>query len=162
MFGIDPNIIAIFCVVFIGLGIFNIFSGLKKLRIARAQGQKTTWYKQLSILTGAEYILLAIAFLVSLSFSYHWLPSSWNGIITPFYLVVLFSSAILAGIVIFQSINSRQRRRATQGVQTTPQNIVSSPDEMTPEQRAAYRQRRRERRQKAATARRRRTGRVQR
>lgn len=163
MFGLDPRILALLCVGFIALGIYNIIKGRKQLLQTQSRGQKAVWYKQISILTGTEYILLSLAFLTSLSITYHWLPATFQPVVAPFYLLVLFGSAILAGVVIFQGFNKSRNQRAapaTRGREEKKASVVveHEPEEMTPEERAAYLRRRRERRQKAAAARRRRAG----
>lgn len=132
------------------------------------QGIRTPWYKQLGILTGIEYILLASIFLLNIGISYKVLPSSLNGIILPFFLLLVLASALLAGFVIHQGFTNMQRRRslAARGVQVSTngnahlesrasQSIVN---DMTAEEREVYMQKRRERRQKAASARRRKAG----
>jgi hypothetical protein len=161
MFGLDPRILALLCVGFIALGIYNIIKGRKQLLQTQSRGQRAVWYKQISILTGTEYILLSLAFLTSLSITYRWLPASFQPVVAPFYLLVLFGSAILAGVVIYQGFNkSRNQRPAPRGREEKSASVVveHEPQEMTPEERAAYMRKRRERRQKAAAARRRRAG----
>ena len=58
---IDPRLLLVFCLLFVGLAVFNLYMGIKRLRQAHAQGEKLRWYKQMSILTGIEYVLLALA-----------------------------------------------------------------------------------------------------
>ena len=157
----DPRILSIFMVVFILLGTYNIFSGLRRLREARARGQKVTWYRQINLLTGIEFLLLSIVFILSLNFNA--LPNSLKAIAVPFYLVVLLLSAVMAGFVIRQAVlNARNlsKNRAAPAIRNGDSSRVSEPEEnaLTPEERAANLQRRRERRQKAAAARRRRAG----
>ncbi len=164
MFGIDPRIIAVICVVFIALGIFNIHRGRQTLRQVQTHGQKAVWHEQMSILTGIEYILLACAFLASLSLTYRWLPSNLNIIIGPLYLLLLLAAAILAAFVIFRSFTASRRARPSQPVQ----RVVAREEEDEPDPNSAYRgggltpeeraRKRRERRRKAAEARRRRAG----
>jgi O-antigen/teichoic acid export membrane protein len=166
MSGIDPRLIALFCILFIALGIYNIINGRRRLRQAQGQGQNIVWYKQVGILTGIEYILLACAFLLNISITYGWLPKSLNSVILPVYLVVLVASAILAGIVIYQGITGSRSRRnatpqATQKVQKSSASTktVSAPrEDLTAEERVELTQKRRARRQKAAAARRRHAG----
>jgi uncharacterized membrane protein HdeD (DUF308 family) len=163
MFGIDPRIIAIVCVAFIALGIFNIFRGRKTLLQAQARGQNVAWHEQMGILTGIEYILLACAFLLSLSLTYRWLPGSLNVIIGPLYLLALLAAAILAAFVLYRNFTLSRRNRANQATQGTTAQIREDEDldgayprsGLTPEERA---RKRRERRRKAAEARRRRSG----
>ena len=161
MLGVSPGVFALFCVMFIALGIYNILMARRRQRQTHLQGQNVVWYKQIGVLTGIEYILLALAFLMTISISYHWLPIGLNAIVLPFYLVVLLSSGLLAGMVIYQGINnSRRLRRAdpVQSVQDRNTTRTSDVHLLSPEERAARTQKHRERRQKAAAARRRRAG----
>ncbi len=159
----DPNILTIFSVVFILLGLYNINSGIKRLREAQRHGQNQRWYKQVNVLTGIEYVLLSLVFLLSLSIRNNVLPASLQGIVVPFYLLVLLSSAVLAGFVIRQAfLNIRQRKNTTvqrNGTFSTSHETTTDATVIL-EQQAINTQRRRERRQKAAAARRRRTGRA--
>ena len=158
----DPNILSIFGVVFILLGLYNINSGVKRLREAQRRGQTIRWYKQINVLTGIEYILLSLVFLLSLSIRNNVLPAAFKSIVVPFYLLVLLSSAILAGFVIRQAFrNARQRPGITaqRGGTSIADNQTTDIASMQ-EQQAINMQRRRERRQKAAAARRRRAGRA--
>lgn len=158
----DPNILSIFGVVFILLGLYNINSGVKRMREAQRRGQTIRWYKQINVLTGIEYLLLSLVFLLSLSIRNNVLPLAFKSIVVPFYLLVLLSSAILAGFVIRQAIRNARQRPGT----TIQRNGTSTADNRTTdigstqEQQALAMQRRRERRQKAAAARRRRAGRA--
>ncbi len=170
MFGLQPQLIVLFCIMFIALGIFNILMARRRQQQSQYQGIRLPWYKQVSILTGIEYILLASAFLLNIAINFRWLPASLNVIILPFYLIILLASGLLAGIVIYQGIENARRRRgqpvrgiqsSTNGnkrVDTEPGTHEAVLDDMTPEQRATYNQKRRDRRQKAAAARRRRAG----
>ncbi|MBV9711350.1 MAG: hypothetical protein JO011_10625 [Ktedonobacteraceae bacterium] len=160
----DPRLIALFCLLFIVLGVFSIVNGRKRLLEIRAQGQKISWYRHISILTGIEYILLALTFLTSISINAGWLPRSWASFLVPFYLVMLVASLALACIVIYQVFRSPRRARpaastTTGNATTSTQRAVEAPArEMTEEERAIHARKRRERRQKAAEARRRRAG----
>lgn len=159
MFGIDPRLVALFCLVFIGLGIFNIRTGLKRMHEAQAQGKVTAWYKQVTVLTGVEYILLAVAFLISLGINSGWIPRSYNSAVIPFFIALLLSSCLLAGVVVYQGIAAaRQKKVVAATPASSSSSITQSRPEMTPEQQALHRQKQRARRQKAAEARRRRAG----
>jgi hypothetical protein len=156
MLGLDPRLVALLCLVFIGIGIFNIIQGRKRLRNEQAQGQRSAWYKQPGILTGIEYILLSFMFLLNIGITSHWFPSDLNPIVYPLYLLILFTSAIMAGVIIYMSMQVARRRRAQitkQGPQ--PTTTSSMPKEVHSE---ASLQKRRERRKNAAAARRRRAG----
>ncbi len=170
MKGIPPQLIALFCIMFIALGIFNILMARRRQQREGSQGVHVPWYKQIAILTGIEYILLASVFLLNIGISYKVLPSNLNAIIFPFFVLMMLASGLLAGYVIFQSFTNMQRKRnlAAHGAQMSTNGNVrllnnngiqaSIEDEMTPEERAVYAQKRRERRQKAASARRRKAG----
>ena len=156
----DPRILAIFSVVFILLGGYNGYIGLKRVNQARARGQQTVWYKQINLLTGIEYILLSLVFLMSIGLRSGLIPSSMRVIITPFYIVVLLVTAVMAFMVIRQAFaNSRRPQTRTAAQSNGAVEPADAGDsQMTPEQRAAYQERRRERRRNAAAARRRRSG----
>jgi len=162
MFGLDPRLIAVFCLVFIVMGAFYAYAGYKQLQRDRAEGLKAVWYKQIRILTGAEYILISIVFLLNMGILYKWFPPSLTPVMQPLYTVALIAAAILAGIVIFQTM--RNPRRSTlpprpKAQEPAPEEQKESKlDAMTPDQRAAYIRKRRERRQKSAESRRRRSG----
>ncbi len=162
MLGINPSIILLFCILFIALGIYNILLGQRRRRQMGAQEtQKRPWYAQINILTGIEYILLSVAFLLNIGISSHWLPASLNTIVVPFYLVVIVASGILAGMVIFQGIrNVRRRTAAPQPVGTANMSAASAYEnnESDPQAQARIEQKRREHRRKAALNRRRRAG----
>src|SRR5579883_3041358 len=66
----DPRLVILFGLIFIGLGIFNLVMGRRRILRARAQGESPVWYKQIAILTGIEYLLLSVAFFLSISLSY--------------------------------------------------------------------------------------------
>jgi membrane protein implicated in regulation of membrane protease activity len=162
--GLDPRLVVVLCLVFIGIGIFNITMGRRRLRAAQAQGLRLAWYRQTVILTGIEYILLSLMFVLSTGISAHWFPANFNTLVYPLYLAFLFTSAALAGVIIYMVMQDNRRRRAAmisqteQHAQTTSQTDSDVHREMTPEEREASLQRRRERRKKAAEARRRRAG----
>src|SRR5919108_2758810 len=107
----DPRTLTLFTVVFILLGIFNIFSGLRRMREARARGQQMAWYRQINILTGLEFIFLSVIYMMSLNSRAF--PSSVRTIVGTFYLLLLLLSAVLAGFVIRQAIiNTRALRKS--------------------------------------------------
>ena len=154
----DPRTLTLFTVVFILLGIFNIYSGRRRMREARARGQQVVWYRQINILTGLEFIFLSLIFLLSLNSN--GFPSSVRAIVGIFYLVLLLLSAVLAGFVIRQAFVNTRAARNNQSSQAIRNGTVSGINEarekeLTPEERAANIQHRRERRQKAAARRRR-------
>lgn len=153
----SPTFLALFSAVFILLGSYNIFNGLRRMREARSRGISITWYKQIHILTGAEYILLALVFIMSTASRNGSLPQPLKAIVVPIYLVLLLAAAILAGLVIRQGIiNARTIRAQSRSSSST---IKSNGTSVIAEQVGeADLERRRERRRNAAAARRRRAG----
>ena len=89
-----------------------MFSGSKRIREAHARGATLIWYKQINILTGIEYILLALVFIVSTMVRSKAIPPALTGIVIPFYFVLLIAAAILAGLVIRQGIINARTIRA--------------------------------------------------
>src|SRR6266702_3458329 len=163
----NPTLLTLFSAVFILLGSYNIFNGLKRMREARSRGISLTWYKQINILTGVEYILLALVFIMSTTVRNKMIPSALSGIVVPLYLVLLLAAAILAGLVIRQGIiNARTIRSQSHSPTPTVKSnangtrVVSERAEDQDDTRAhaADLERRRERRRNAAAARRRRAG----
>jgi hypothetical protein len=160
----NPTFLSLFSLVFILLGIYNVFSGSKRIREAYARGVTLAWYKQINILTGIEYILLALVFIVSTLVRSKAVPPALAGIVVPFYFVLLLAAAILAGLVIRQGIiNARTIRAQSRSSSTIKSNGTSAAvkqegTENTAEDHDANLERRRERRRNAAAARRRRAG----
>ncbi len=159
----DPRILIIFSLVFGLLGVYNIYVGRKRMREAEARGQRLAWYRQINLLTGIEFVLLALVFLLSTGIREKIVPSTISSIVVPFYLVVLLITAVMAGLVIRQSFSNARRARGQTTVKPAQSIRADSAnenldDEMAPEQRAAYLERRRDRRRNAAAARRRRSG----
>src|SRR5947209_7414914 len=161
----DPQFLTIFTIVFILLGCYNIFIGLRRQREAQARGRKMAWYQQINLLTGLEYLLLSFVFMMSININNHTLPAGLRSIVVPFYLVTLLSSAVLAGFVIRQAFINSRRTRQTAASQPARNGLTENTykptdDEFTTRQQASGLEHRRERRQKAAAARRRRSGRA--
>ena len=161
----SPQFLTIFTIVFILLGCYNIFTGLRRLRTAQARGQKIAWYQQINVLTGLEYLLLSFVFLMSININNRTLPSSLKSIVVPFYLIALLSSAVLAGFVIRQAIVNSRRTSQKSISQPSRNNVGNQTSESTgndditsSRQKKISVQHQRERRQKAAAARRRRSG----
>jgi hypothetical protein len=160
----NPTFLALFSLVFILLGSYNVFTGSKRIREAYARGVTLIWYKQINILTGVEYILLALVFIVSSLVRSNAIPSALKVIVVPIYFVLLIAAAILAGLVIRQGIiNARTIRaqsRSSSTIKSNGTSLVSerAGDEEDTEQNAVNLLRRRERRRNAAAARRRRAG----
>jgi hypothetical protein len=156
----NPMFLAIFSLVFILLGSYNVFTGSKRIREAYARGVTLIWYKQINILTGVEYILLALVFIVSTLVNSKAIPTALNVIVVPLYLVLLLAAAILAGLVIRQGIiNARTIRAQSRSSSTIKSNGTSAIVEQAgDEEHTTNLERRRERRRNAAAARRRRAG----
>jgi len=160
----NPTLLSLFSLVFILLGSFNVFSGSKRIREAHTRGVTLIWYKQINILTGIEYILLALVFIVSTLVRSGEIPSALSKIVIPLYLVLLIAAAILAGLVIRQGIiNARTIRAQSRSTSTVKSNGRSAIVEQVRvenvgEEQTTNLERRRERRRNAAAARRRRAG----
>jgi len=156
----NPTFLSLFSLVFILLGSYNVFTGSKRIREAHERGVTLIWYKQINILTGVEYILLALVFIVSTLVRSKAIPPALNGIVVPFYFVLLLAAALLAGLVIRQGIiNSRTIRARSRSSSTTKSNGTSAIVEQAgDEEHTTNLERRRERRRNAAAARRRRAG----
>ncbi len=160
----NPTFLSLFSLVFILLGSFNVFSGSKRIREAHTRGVTLIWYKQIHILTGIEYILLALVFIVSTLVRSGEIPSVLSKIVIPLYFVLLIAAAILAGLVIRQGIinarTTRAQSRSTSTVKSNGRSTITeqaSVENVTEEQPVDL-ERRRERRRNAAAARRRRAG----
>ena len=156
----NPTFLTLFSLVFILLGSYNVFTGSKRIREAHARGVTLIWYKQINILTGVEYILLALVFIVSTLVRSKAIPPALNGIVVPFYFVLLLAAALLAGLVIRQGIiNARTIRAKSRSSSTIKSNSTSTIVEQAgDEEHTTNLERRRERRRNAAAARRRRAG----
>ncbi|HEY6540591.1 MAG TPA: hypothetical protein VIZ18_06625 [Ktedonobacteraceae bacterium] len=167
----SPQFLAIFSAVFLALAGYNLLTGFKRVRDAAAHGVRIKWHKQINMLTGTEYLLLALVFMLSIEYKNTAIPASVRGILLPLYLFFLLAAAVLAGLVIRQGILNARMLRAQQGRATTtvptaksngngalPMNQVEDDESLSAEQRAAAIERRRERRRNAAAARRRRAG----
>jgi hypothetical protein len=161
----SPTFLALFSAVFVLLGSYNIFSGLKRMRQARARGVALSWYKQINILTGAEYILLALVFIISTAVRNKTIPTAFSGAVSYLYIILLLAAAILAGLVIRQGImNARAIRAQSRSSSATSKSngtrVIAGQldDDENSQQQTVNLERRRERRRNAAAARRRRAG----
>ena len=133
------------------------------MRDARRRNQRLVWYKQINVLTGTEYILLALVFFISIGIKTGTLPPGLNNIVIPLYLVLLVAAAILAGLVIRQGISNARQARAQSSTQTVSSNGTSRANQVVDAdslegERTVDIQRKRARRKNAAAARRRRAG----
>ena len=163
----NPTLLTLFSAVFILLGAYNVYMGLKRMREAQARSRAIKWYKQINILTGTEYILLALVFIVSSAVRSNTLPQGLNSIVVPLYFVLLIAAAVLAGLVIRQGILNARAIRAQSSSQSPTPTVKSNGtrvatgdtvDVEDAQQHTANLERRRERRRNAAAARRRRAG----
>lgn len=160
----NPAFLSLASLVFVLLGFFSVFSGSKRIREAHTRGVTILWYKQINILTGIEYLLLALVFIVSTMVRSRAIPAALTGIVIPLYLVLLLAAAILAGFVIRQGIiNARTIRAQSSSALTMKSNgttkaISQAKVGEVPVEDVASLKRRRERRRNAAAARRRRAG----
>ena len=167
----SPQFLAIFSAVFLALAGYNLLTGFKRVRDAAAHGVRLKWHKQINLLTGTEYLLLALVFMLSIEYKNTAIPASVRGILLPLYLFFLLAAAVLAGLVIRQGIlNARMLRAQQGGARTTvptaksngngalPLNRVEDDEPLSAQERTAAIERRRERRRNAAAARRRRAG----
>jgi hypothetical protein len=160
----NSQLLALFAFIFLILGVYNVLVlGSRRMREARLRNQPLVWYKQINVLTGIEYGLLAIALLLIISNRSGTIPASFQAITTPLYIILLLAAAIIAGLVIRQSLTNSRARRAASSATVQDEEEASSngavPTRLEREQQAAKIQRQRERRRNAAAARRRRTGR---
>lgn len=167
----SPQFLAIFSAVFLALAGYNLLTGFKRARDAAAHGVRLKWHKQINLLTGTEYLLLALVFMLSIEYKNTAIPANVRGILLPLYLFFLLAAAVLAGLVIRQGILNARMLRAQQSGATTsvptaksngngalPMNRVEDDEPLSAQERAAAIERRRERRRNAAAARRRRAG----
>lgn len=154
------QLVALLCIMFLALGIFNILMARRRQQRENALGIYYPWYKRLTILTSVEYILLALAFLLNLSLQYHWLPTNLSVLVVPAYIVMLIASGLLAGFIIYQGMDNARKRRSLSSTtqQTTMVTRKASAKSMTTAERAAALKRKRERRHKAVETRRHRAG----
>src|SRR5947209_19657346 len=107
----DPRILTVFSTVFVLLGVYNVTTGLRRMRDARRHNQRLVWYKQINVLTGTEYILLALVFYISIGIKTGTLPHRLNNLVIPLYMVLLVAAAILAEVALRKgSSNARQAR----------------------------------------------------
>lgn len=160
----DPRIISIASTIFALLGAYSLYTGLRRMRDSRRAGQPIRWYKQTNLLTGIEYILLTFVFLLSLASQQGYLAPGLRGLLAPVYFLLLIPAAIIAGLVIRQTIlsarkNNINRRAALNTTHSAQASTLSeNPRVLSKREQEEYAQRQRERRKKAAAARRRRAG----
>ena len=163
MFRIDARFAALLSVLFIAVGLFNLFIGRKRIVAMRAKGRPIIWYKQTPMLTGIEYVLLGIVLLLNSGISSGFFSEAQAIFVIPIYTGALILAAVVLGILLFQRIASR-RPPTVQVARPVVGKTLSEPvaredrTAFSPQQRALQAQRRRERRKNAASARRRQSG----
>jgi len=108
----NSQFLSIFSAVFLALAGYNLFTGYKRVRDARIHGVSIKWHKQINLLTGTEYLLLALVFLLSIEYRNPAVPASLRNILLPLYLFFLLAAAVLAGLVIRQGILNTRALRA--------------------------------------------------
>ncbi len=162
MFQFDPRLIAVFSILFIGLGIFNLVLGRNRMLQMRTSGNALPWYRQMGILTGIEYILLGIVLLLNLGISGRLFPGSLASLIVPLYTLVLILAAVVLAAMLLQGLRGNRQRPQpiVQAAAIDNQEGVQESKDVPAGQKTESIQRRRERRQKAAAARRRQSGRA--
>lgn len=168
----DPRLLSIVSVIFAVMGSYSLYTGSRQMRDARLAGRPTRWFKNISFLTGSEYILLTFVFLLSLSTREGNITPALKFLVTPLYFVLLIAAAVTAAMVIRQGIvNTMQNRAARKkaaaeavvAAQSKRQDepISTTLSKHSDEQRQRDQaQRQRDRRKKAAAARRRQAGRA--
>src|SRR5438270_13360014 len=98
----SPQFLTLFSAVFILLGAYNLFTGLKRMREARIREIPFSWYKQINLLTGSEYISLALVFILSTAYRDNTLPPGWKNMVLSLYLLFLLSAAVRTTLAIRQ------------------------------------------------------------
>ena len=154
----DPRILSIISSIFAMMAAYSLYRGLRQLRDARRAGHPQSWHKQLSLLTGIEYALLAFVFLLKMASEEGAIAPGMQGLVGWLYLILLLPAALVAGLVIRQAIlNMRANCLARQSASVSAPAIQET-HASTRQQRTEHLQRQRERRKKAAAARRRQAG----
>ncbi|GCF11007.1 hypothetical protein [Dictyobacter arantiisoli] len=160
MFHLDPRFTGLVGLLFLILGIFNLYTGQKRLQILHANGFKRPWYKEHALLTGLEYVLLGLVVLINMGISLGFFSVAQAAIVIPIYIGLLCIAAAILGLIFVQRYQIRKGRQETAATgNRQPTTTSDTPRELTAEQRTLQEQHRRERRKKAAAARRRQSGR---
>ncbi len=137
----NPTFLALFSLVFILLGTYNVFSGLKRMREARARGISLAWYKQINILTGVEYILLALVFILSSSIRNGSIPKTLGGMVLSFARASLMPAPFVLSLVLpLQTVRvtvrapspNKLEMKRTQGCEQLTWNVAASVVGMLP------------------------------
>jgi hypothetical protein len=153
-----PPLLAVIGVLFLGIGGFSFLLAQKRMRFARAQGQPSVWYKNLTLMTSIEYILLGIIIFLNLASSQ--IPAVLRAAFDILYAIILLLAIIFLFTVVFLGFKQPRRGQPVAQPQaaSTVEAVTVNPQSSA--ERAAEQQRKRERRQKAAEARRRHAGRA--
>lgn len=164
----SPLFLSILSFIFILLGFYNVALGLRRMREARTRKQEVRWFRQLNLLTGIEYTLLALVFLLSMASRSGSVTPALQQFLVPVYFLLLISAAVFAGLVIRQGISNARNLRSQGAAPVTTSNrtvrtngntkLAQAEADDLEMQRSVNLQRRRERRRNAAAARRRRAG----
>ncbi|WP_376796606.1 hypothetical protein [Thermogemmatispora sp.] len=164
----DPRILVIFGLFFVALGGYNLVVGRRRLRAQ--PGVRPL--RQVNILTGSEYLLLALVFFISAVARTTLLPSWMAPYLFGASFALLIISLVLAVMVVRMATRGRaasSQSAGTGGVAASgdqgPENgQIGTTKEIDPAQEAARRRERRRRRlehrRKMAEQRRRRAGKV--
>nr|BBH92420.1 hypothetical protein KTA_06190 [Thermogemmatispora argillosa] len=156
----DPRILIIFGLFFVALGGYNLVVGRRRLLAQPGSSP----LKQVNILTGSEYLLLALVFFCSALARTTLLPA-WTG---PYLLGFSFALLIISLVLAVMVVRMSFRGKATAGQSAATRNqgqeeaqgaTASEIDPALEEARRRERRRRRlEYRRKRAEQRRRRAG----
>ena len=95
MFQLDARFTALLSVLFIAVGLFNLYIGRKRMFALRKSGLSAIWYKQTSVLTGFEYALLGIVLILNSGISSGFFSNSQAVLVIPAYTVALILAAII-------------------------------------------------------------------
>jgi type IV secretory pathway VirB6-like protein len=161
MFKLDARFTALLSVLFIAVGLFNLYIGRKRMLALRTRGYAVTWHKQTSILTGFEYVLLGIVLVLNSGISSGFFSNEQALFVIPLYTGALILAAVILLYLLYLRITSHRAQNARAARQEVAQEQISSGQKSvhpTPQERAAQTQRRRDRRKNAASARRRQAG----
>src|SRR5437879_4101055 len=104
MIHLDPRFTAIISVLFIAMGLYNLYVGQKRMQLLRSRGNQAVWYKQVGILTGIEYSLLGVVLLLNLGISTGFFPESMAAIVVPLYTIVLVLAAAVLLLILLQAL----------------------------------------------------------
>lgn len=153
----EPLLLAVISFIFALMTAYSLYTGIRQVQAARRIGQRLRWYKQLSLLTGLEYGLLTLVFLLRTATAQGAIASGMQYLVGPLYLILLIPAAIIAGLVIHRVLlNIRTNRAAS--TPSTPTEEAQSERVHTKQEKEKQTRRQRQRRKKAAQARRRQAG----